>query len=180
MSRLEEEVHGLRESLVEQRKVMDAMVKDFYRFNVWAARGKDKKGVGFDEYRAVPPPLAQVYSSPMPDLSWTGLPEFADNIVIDYTRPTPSVDVTNDVRNQESGCPNVIKINNIENVRKPTAKYVELYRNITQSSNVRTTNRDQPRGNQRNWNNLKSQELGKDFVMQNKACYKCGSFKHLK
>ncbi|GJV96535.1 putative ribonuclease H-like domain-containing protein [Tanacetum coccineum] len=41
--------------------------------------GKDKKGVGFDEYRTVPPPPAQVYSSLMPDLSWTGLPEFADN-----------------------------------------------------------------------------------------------------
>ncbi|GJZ28088.1 ribonuclease H-like domain-containing protein [Tanacetum coccineum] len=169
-----------------------------------------------------------------------GLPEFADNIVTDYTRPTPSVDVTNDVRSElygnnltvcehegtssndvskpignfvkESGCPKVIKINNIENARKPTAKYAELYRNITQSSNVRSNNfgppiiedwdsedesdtestpiesirstinqnRDQPRGNQRNWNNLKSQHLGKDFVMQNKACYKCGSFEHLK
>ncbi|GJS81015.1 hypothetical protein Tco_0747556 [Tanacetum coccineum] len=39
---------------------------------------RTKKGVGFDEYRAVPPPPAQVYSSLMPDLSWTGLPEFAD------------------------------------------------------------------------------------------------------
>ncbi|GKG37517.1 hypothetical protein Tco_0447690, partial [Tanacetum coccineum] len=72
--------------------------------------------------------------------------EFADNIVTDYTRPTSSVDVTNDVRSEldgnnlivcehggtssndvskpiinfmkESGCPNVIKINNIENARK--------------------------------------------------------------
>ncbi|GKE60742.1 ribonuclease H-like domain-containing protein [Tanacetum coccineum] len=46
--------------------------------------GKDKKGVGFDEYRAVPPPPAQVYSTPMPDLSWTGLPEFADNTDIKW------------------------------------------------------------------------------------------------
>nr|GEV06782.1 hypothetical protein [Tanacetum cinerariifolium] len=35
------------------------------------------------------------------------------------------------------------------------------------------------RGNQRNWNNLKSQQLGKDFLMQNKACFKCGYFDHL-
>ncbi|GJU97590.1 hypothetical protein Tco_1326861 [Tanacetum coccineum] len=163
---------------------------------------KDKTGLGLNEYSVVPPPPAQVYSSPMPDLSWTGLPKFADNTFTDYTRPTPSVDVTND-----SGCPNVIKINNIENARKPIAKYAELYRIITQSSNVRSNNfgppiiedwdsedesdteatpiesirstinqnRDQPRGNQRNWNNLKSQHIGKDFVMQNKACYKCGS-----
>ncbi|GJT28211.1 hypothetical protein Tco_0908486 [Tanacetum coccineum] len=221
------------EKFVNSSKDLDQMLES-------QKLGKDKKGVGFDEYRAVPPPPAQVYSSPMLDLSWTCLPEFADNTVTNYTRPTPSVDVTNDVRSEldgnnltvcehrgtssnvvskpiinfvkESGCPNVIKINNIENARKPTAKYAELYRNITQSSNVRSNNfgppiiedwdsedesdtestpiesirstinqnRDQPRGNQRNWNNLKSQQLGKDFVMQNKACYKCGSFEHLK
>ncbi|GJT98155.1 hypothetical protein Tco_1093673 [Tanacetum coccineum] len=221
------------EKFVNSSKDLDQMLES-------QKSGKDKKGVGFDEYRAVLPPPAQVYSTPMPDLSWTGLPEFADNTVTDYTRPTPSVDITNDVRSKldennltvcehggtssnavskpiinfvkVSGCPIVIKINNIENARKPTAKYAELYRNITQSSNVRSNNfgppiiedwdsedesdtestpiesirstinqnRDQPRGNQRNWNNLKSQQLGKDFVMQNKACYKCGSFEHLK
>ncbi|GJW73201.1 hypothetical protein Tco_0132571 [Tanacetum coccineum] len=36
-----------------------------------------------------------------------------------------------------------------------------------------------PKGNQRNWNNLMSQRLGSDFKMTNKACYVCGSFKHL-
>ncbi|GJQ92643.1 putative ribonuclease H-like domain-containing protein [Tanacetum coccineum] len=134
----------------------------------FAYRNFDKKTRIFNEYRVVPPPPAQVYSSPMPDLSWTGLLEFANNTVTDYTRPTPSVDVTNDVRSEldgnnltvcehggtssdvvlkliinfvkESGCPNVIKINNIESARKPTAKHAELYRNITQSSNVRSNN----------------------------------------
>ncbi|GKF55802.1 hypothetical protein Tco_0166142 [Tanacetum coccineum] len=37
-----------------------------------------------------------------------------------------------------------------------------------------------PTRNQRNWNNLKSQQLGSDFVMNNKACFVCGSFDHLK
>nr|GEV97041.1 ribonuclease H-like domain-containing protein [Tanacetum cinerariifolium] len=36
-----------------------------------------------------------------------------------------------------------------------------------------------PRGNQRNWNNLKSQQLGSNFVMYNKACFVCGSFEHV-
>ncbi|GJV62257.1 putative reverse transcriptase domain-containing protein [Tanacetum coccineum] len=36
-----------------------------------------------------------------------------------------------------------------------------------------------PRGIQRNWNNLMSQRLGTNFKMTNKACYVCGSFKHL-
>ncbi|GJS39707.1 hypothetical protein Tco_0564750 [Tanacetum coccineum] len=39
MVRLEEEVYGIREILDEQRKVLDTMVRDFSRFNVWAARG---------------------------------------------------------------------------------------------------------------------------------------------
>ncbi|GJV17985.1 putative ribonuclease H-like domain-containing protein [Tanacetum coccineum] len=160
---------------------------------------KDKTGVGFNEYTVVPPPPAQVYSPPQRDLSWTGLPEFVDDTITDYTRPTPSVDVSKDVRSyldgnntsvfeqgetsssnmsrpmikfvKESGCPNVIKINNIENTRKPTVKYAEMYRDTSKCPNVR--------GNQRNWNNLKSQQLGKAFLMQNKACYKCDYFDHL-
>ncbi|GJT91296.1 hypothetical protein Tco_1080141 [Tanacetum coccineum] len=52
-------------------------------------------------------------------------------------------------------------------VRK-TVRYAEMYRS------------QKPRGNQRNWNNQKSQQLGSDFVMNNKACFVCGSFDHLK
>ncbi|GJS32770.1 zinc finger, CCHC-type containing protein [Tanacetum coccineum] len=69
------------EKFVNSSKDLDQMLES-------QKSGKDKKGVGFDEYRADPPPLAQVYSTPMPDLSWTGLPEFADNTITDYTRPT--------------------------------------------------------------------------------------------
>nr|GEU79417.1 putative reverse transcriptase domain-containing protein [Tanacetum cinerariifolium] len=58
---------------------------------------KDKKGVGFNEYCAIPPPPAQVYSPPKKDLSWMGLPEFVDDTVTDYTRPTTSVDVLKSV-----------------------------------------------------------------------------------
>ncbi|GJV55523.1 putative ribonuclease H-like domain-containing protein [Tanacetum coccineum] len=50
--------------------------------------------------------------------------------------------------------------------RKPV-KYVEMYRS------------QNPKGNQRNWNNLKSQQLGSDFVMYNKACFVCVSFDHI-
>ncbi|GJS49898.1 hypothetical protein Tco_0600019 [Tanacetum coccineum] len=39
MARLEEEVHGIRESLAEQREIMDVMARDFSRFTVWAASG---------------------------------------------------------------------------------------------------------------------------------------------
>nr|GEZ18800.1 hypothetical protein [Tanacetum cinerariifolium] len=164
---------------------------------------KNKKGVGFNEYYAVPPPLAQVYSPPKKDLSWMGLPEFVDDTVTDYTRPTPSIDVSKSVSKElekgwksnnpslfeqggssgnvvlnpmikfvkESGYPNATKVNNTKNARKPTVKYAEMYRNTSQSPRVKE--------NQRNWNNQKSQQLGKDFMMQNKACYNYGSFDHL-
>ncbi|GJT66736.1 putative reverse transcriptase domain-containing protein [Tanacetum coccineum] len=58
---------------------------------------KDKTGLGLNEYTAVPPPPAQVYSPPKNDLSWTGLREFVDDTVTDYSRPTPSIDVPRDV-----------------------------------------------------------------------------------
>ncbi|GJR32021.1 uncharacterized mitochondrial protein-like protein [Tanacetum coccineum] len=213
---------------------------------------KDKTGLGLNEYTTVPPPPAQVYSCPKNDLSWTGLPEFVDDTVTDYSRPTPSIDVPRDVSEsvsffeqrgsvgnvlskpmisfvKETGCPSVPKVLNTENSRKPTVKYAEMYRNTSQSHKVMSNNfsapiieeweskdesevvftlnktvrpsfeqekfnkftkevvgkketpkQNHPRGNQGNWNNQKSQQLGKDIVMQNKACYNCGSFEHLK
>ncbi|GJT90819.1 putative ribonuclease H-like domain-containing protein [Tanacetum coccineum] len=51
-------------------------------------------------------------------------------------------------------------------VRKPV-RYAEMYRS------------QRPRGNQRNWNGQKSNQLGCNFVFNNKACYICGSFEHL-
>nr|GEW31946.1 reverse transcriptase domain-containing protein [Tanacetum cinerariifolium] len=145
------------------------------------------------------PPPTQVYSPPKKDLSWTGLPEFVNDTITDYSRPTPSIDAskcnTTDLQSsnfsvfkhgESSGsimskpmikfvkaadCSRVIKTDNTENARKSTVKYVEMYRNISKSPKVK--------GNQRNWNNLKSQQLGKDFLMQNKACFKCGYFDHL-
>nr|GEU78404.1 uncharacterized mitochondrial protein AtMg00810-like [Tanacetum cinerariifolium] len=53
----------------------------------------------------------------------------------------------------------------------PSVKYAKMYRKTSKSSNVR--------GNQRNWNNLKSQQLGKNFLIKNKACFNCGDFDHL-
>nr|GEX65527.1 hypothetical protein [Tanacetum cinerariifolium] len=53
---------------------------------------KNKEGLG---YSAVPPP-AQVYSPPKKDMSWTGLPEFADDTITDYSRPLPAIESTSD------------------------------------------------------------------------------------
>nr|GFB03787.1 ubiquitin hydrolase [Tanacetum cinerariifolium] len=61
--------------------------------------------------------------------------------------------------------------NKAETVKKPTIKYAEMYRRPSKKPTVR--------GNQRNWNNLKTQQLGPDFAMKKKACYNCGDFSHL-
>ncbi|GJV40197.1 ribonuclease H-like domain-containing protein [Tanacetum coccineum] len=50
---------------------------------------------------------------------------------------------------------------------KKKVRYAEMYRS------------QYPRGNQRNRNGQKSNQLGSDFVMNNKACFSCGSFNHL-
>nr|GEW30087.1 hypothetical protein [Tanacetum cinerariifolium] len=117
---------------------------------------ENKEGLG---YSAVPPPPAQIYSPLKKDLSWTGLPEFVDDIVTDYRRPTPSIDTSKYNKSElqssnffvfehgestgsimskpmikfvkEADCPRVIKINNTENARKSTVKYAEMYRNIS-------------------------------------------------
>nr|GEY73044.1 hypothetical protein [Tanacetum cinerariifolium] len=142
------------------------------------------------------PPPAQVYSPLKKDMSWTGLPEFADDTITDYSMPSPSTESnTCDLQNSNSSISEhgessssimsnpmikfvkaadsstVIKTNKVETARKSSVKYAEMYRNTSKSPKVR--------GNQRNWNNLKSQQLGKDFLMQNKACFKCGHFDHL-
>nr|GEZ25744.1 ubiquitin hydrolase [Tanacetum cinerariifolium] len=129
-------------------------------------------------------------------MSWKGLPKFADDTVTDYSRSSPSIESnSNDLQNNSSSVskngestssilskpeikfvkaadsPTVIKTNKDETIRKPSVKYAEMYRKTSKSSNVR--------GNQRNWINLKSQQLGKNFLLKNKACFNCGDFDHL-
>ncbi|GJT85956.1 putative ribonuclease H-like domain-containing protein [Tanacetum coccineum] len=48
-----------------------------------------------------------------------------------------------------------------------SVRYAEMYRS------------QRPRGNQRNWNSQKSNQLGCNFMFNNKACFNCGSFDHI-
>ncbi|GJV07774.1 hypothetical protein Tco_1345430 [Tanacetum coccineum] len=156
----------------------------------------NKKGLG---YHAVPPPHPLIYNAPTKlDLSYSGLGEFkqpefegygvkVDKSVceksskeIKKTPGAPIIEdwVSDDEEQDESKpkkktvIPTAAKIEFVrpkqqeKPARKPV-KYAEMYRSQS------------PRGNQRNWNNQKSQQLGSDFVMIKKACYVCGSFEHL-
>nr|GEX10523.1 hypothetical protein [Tanacetum cinerariifolium] len=151
---------------------------------------KIKDGLG---YNAVPPPT-QLYLSPKKDLSWTGLPEYADDIITDYSRPSPTVEsASGDDQNRNPSVFETVaspitpkpfikfvkpkdsqsksKTGKTESPKKPPVKYAEQYRKPNKKPSVRR--------NQRNWNNLKSHQLGPDFVMKKKACFNCGDFNHL-
>nr|GEU49367.1 ubiquitin hydrolase [Tanacetum cinerariifolium] len=152
---------------------------------------KNKEGLG---YTVVPPPTAQLYLSLNKDLSWTDLPEFADDTVTDYSRPSPTVESTSeDDQNMNPFVSETVaspitpkpfikfvkpkdsqsesKTDKKETPKKPPVKYAEQYRKPNKKPNVR--------GNQRNWNNLKTHQLGPDFVMKKKACFNCDDFNHL-
>nr|GEZ33545.1 hypothetical protein [Tanacetum cinerariifolium] len=111
---------------------------------------KVKEGVGYND---VPPPADDLYLSPKKDLSWTGLPKFVNDTVTDYSRPSSIV------------------ANKQETPKKPQVKYAEQYIHSNKKPNVK--------GNQRNWNNLKSYQLGLEFVLNKKACFNCGDFSYL-
>nr|GFD41772.1 hypothetical protein [Tanacetum cinerariifolium] len=77
------------ETLKEEKDVVDRKLarllkssKDLKNIIESQRSKKVNEGVG---YNAVPPPAADPYLSPKKDLSWTGLSEFVDDIVTDYS-----------------------------------------------------------------------------------------------
>ncbi|GJW42817.1 putative ribonuclease H-like domain-containing protein [Tanacetum coccineum] len=145
-----------------------------------------RKGVGFISYIVVPPPPTGLFAPPSIDLSNSVLKEFQKPKFKGYG-PKASKSVCKDTSNEvkktldaplgkklvsekEKQTVFPTKIESVKQQEKPArkpVKYAEMYRS------------QKPRGNQRNWNNLKSQQLGGDFVMYNKACFVCRSFDHV-
>nr|GFC47243.1 hypothetical protein [Tanacetum cinerariifolium] len=83
------------ETLKEEKDVVDGKLarllkslKDLENIIESQQSEKVKEGVG---YNAIPPPAADLYLSPKKDLSWTGLPEFVDDTMTDYSRPSPTI-----------------------------------------------------------------------------------------
>ncbi|GKC13278.1 hypothetical protein Tco_1010060 [Tanacetum coccineum] len=149
-------------------------------------------------YHAVPPPLTGNFIPRKPDLTF--IDEIIESENLDVTTVvTPSNEKT--VKNK--GVFNTVESNTVrreccplineelvsdgkKKIVVPTIPKVDVVRPKQQEKPVRKTVKyskmyrsQKPRGNQRNWNNQKSQQLGNDFVMHNKACYVCGSFDHL-
>nr|GEZ88314.1 hypothetical protein [Tanacetum cinerariifolium] len=117
---------------------------------------KNKEGLG---YIAVPPPPAQLYLSPKKDLSWTGLPECADDTITDYSRASPTVKSTSkDGQNRNpfvsedvaspitpkpfikfvkpKDCQSKSKTDKKEIPKKPPVKYAKQYRKPNKKPNA--------------------------------------------
>nr|GEZ31021.1 hypothetical protein [Tanacetum cinerariifolium]GEZ33917.1 hypothetical protein [Tanacetum cinerariifolium] len=77
-------VDGKLARLIKSTKDLEDIIEIHRSENV-------KEGVG---YNVVPPLAANLCRSPLKDLSWTGQPEFADDTVTDYSRPSPTVEST--------------------------------------------------------------------------------------
>ncbi|GJS48800.1 hypothetical protein Tco_0598921 [Tanacetum coccineum] len=157
----------------------------------------NRKGVG---YNAVAPPPTGLFAPPTIDLSSSGLEEFQQPEFEGYgLRVNKSVcENSSNETKKNSDAPlieewvsdNEDEVESPVVVEKktvvPTIPKVDVVRPKQQEKPVKKTVRyaemyksKGPRGNQRNYNNLKSQQLGNNFVMYNKACYVCGSFDHL-
>ncbi|GJW31452.1 putative ribonuclease H-like domain-containing protein [Tanacetum coccineum] len=108
-------------------------------------------------------------------------------------RPKTSKSVNEDISNEIRKFPDAPLVEELVSDAKlvkktvfPTVSKIEFFRPQKQEKLVRKSVKyakmyksQTPRGNQRNWNNQKSQQLGSDFVMYNKACFVCGSFDHV-
>ncbi|GJY64106.1 ribonuclease H-like domain-containing protein [Tanacetum coccineum] len=158
-----------------------------------------KKGLGYKNYIAVPPPYTGNFMPLTPDLSFIGLDEFVNKPVVenckamsseeepkvvrkcddapiieDWVSDDEEEDVSQPKTEKKTVRPSIVKKEFVkskqqEKSTRKTVKQVEQHRQNTHS----------PRGNQRSWNNMMSQKLESNFKMFNKACYVCGSFDHL-
>nr|GFB39609.1 ribonuclease H-like domain-containing protein [Tanacetum cinerariifolium] len=137
-----------------------------------------KEGVG---YNAVPPPAADLYLSPKKDLSWTGLPEFVDNTVTDYSRPSPTVantsaegQIKDSSTSEDVASPN------------PSKPFVKFVKPKDSQSESKTKEQETPKKSQvkyaeqyRHSNKKPKGQLGSEFVLYKKPCFNCGDFSHL-
>ncbi|GJX54760.1 putative ribonuclease H-like domain-containing protein [Tanacetum coccineum] len=192
-----EKVKQEKEGIEFKIEKFDKASKDLDKLLESQITDKSKKGLG---YSVVPPPHPLIYNRPKKlDLSYSGLDEFKEpefkgygskdrkkesNVVCDkksddskenFDNSLVKEQVSKDTSSFVESSLNVdketvfpvdkkvesVKPKNHEKRVKKSVKYAEMHSSQT------------PRGNQRNWNRQKSNQLGSDFVMYNKACFIC-------
>ncbi|GKA43408.1 putative ribonuclease H-like domain-containing protein [Tanacetum coccineum] len=197
-----EKVKQEKEGIEFKIKKFDKASKDLDKLLGSQITDKSKKGLG---YNVVPPPHPLIYNRPKKlDLSYSGLDEFKEPEFKSYGSEN-SKQESNIVCDQKSDDSKENSDDSLvkEQVSKDTSSFVESPLNVDKETifldkkieSVKPKNHEKPvkksvryaemyrshspRGNQRNWNGQKSNQLGSDFVMYNKACFICGSFDHV-
>ncbi|GKD33048.1 ribonuclease H-like domain-containing protein [Tanacetum coccineum] len=145
-------------------------------------------------YHSVPPPLTGDFIPHKPDLTFMDEIVKSENLDV-TTVVTPCNDKTvenkgvsnifesNAVRMNNTSAPIIEDWNSddeseIDYTVSPSTEKIKSIKTVRETDAPKQ-NKHNPRGDQRNWNNLMSQRLGSDFKMTNKAYYDCGSFEHL-
>nr|GEY61675.1 hypothetical protein [Tanacetum cinerariifolium] len=147
-----------------------------------------KKGLGYESYNAVSPPYTGNFMPLKPNLSYTGLDEFAVKPVVKnktseeeikaVRKNTDAPIIEEWVSDDEEE--NVTQPKMVTKTIKPSIVKKEFVKPRQQEKTARKTvkkvehnrqNTHRPRGNQRNWNNMMSQKLGSNFKIFNKAYY---------
>nr|GFA97647.1 ribonuclease H-like domain-containing protein [Tanacetum cinerariifolium] len=125
-----------------------------------------KNSDSLNRYSDVSPPPAQIYFPPKKDMSWTGLPECADDTVTNYSRPAPSIEsFPDDAQNRN---PSITKTEAL-----PSSFHLNLSLSLRRQMTVQLKVR------QIKLRQLRNPLLSPNFVMKKKACFNCGDFNHL-
>ncbi|GKB94789.1 putative ribonuclease H-like domain-containing protein [Tanacetum coccineum] len=185
-------------NLEKAKKDRDQLKQTLEKFQTTAASPAVESFVNLTDksgsdkgYHSVPPPLTGNFIPRKPDLT------FMDEIVKSENLDVTTVFTPCNVKTvEDKGVSNTVE-SNADRMNNTSAPIIEDWNSDDESEidytvrpstkkikyvkTVRETeaSKQNPRGNQRNWNNLMSQRLGNDFKMTNKACYTCGSFEHL-
>nr|GEZ51203.1 ribonuclease H-like domain-containing protein [Tanacetum cinerariifolium] len=102
---------------------------------------KNKEELGYSD---VPPPPAQIYSPPKKDMSWTSLPEFADDTVTDYSRPAPTVESSPDDAQNRNPSVTVTEASPSTISPKPFIKFIKANDSPTKSKTDKVATAKKP------------------------------------
>nr|GEW24885.1 uncharacterized mitochondrial protein AtMg00810-like [Tanacetum cinerariifolium] len=149
-----EKIRGLEFKVESKDNRIERLTKELEELKK-EKEGLDSKLTG---YNSVPPSCSSLLT-PKKDMSWIGLPEFVDDSITDYSRPSPSIESNSSdfsvFKNEESSesilskpmikfvkaadSPTVITTNKVETARKPSIKYAEMYRDTQKSPKDETS-----------------------------------------
>ncbi|GKF49905.1 hypothetical protein Tco_0143156, partial [Tanacetum coccineum] len=139
-----------------------------------------KKGLGYENYNAVPPPYTRNFMPPTPNLCFIGLGEFANKPIVENSKAKSDEEVPKEVRKcndaliiedwvSNSEEENVSQTKTKKKTVKPSIAKIEFVKPKKQKKSARKTikqvekhrqNTHSLKGNQKNWNNMMSQRLG--------------------